>query len=177
MSLTRFKAGYKSILRGTPLATSTRIYIRDLQSSATSKPWFISEEEGESNELFELLKPLRSTSTPPSLTPEHDLPTNTPSHLQVLYGVLKSSPFFEPNRIRIMPSGTDETTPVPAPPLPSVRHKGRRRVRGGTDFGPGVDTPSSMDKEIWAWLVFAQVRHVFLCQVTMLRFPCLPSIR
>lgn len=164
MSLTRFRAGYKSILRETTLAASTRVFTRSLQSNATSKPWFISEEEGQSNELFGLLKPLPlevPTSAPPSLTPEHVLPTNTPSHLQILHGVLKSSPFFEPNRIRIMPSGTDETTPVPAPPLPSVRHKGRRRVRGGTDFGPGVDTPSSVGEEIWAWLVFAQVGHVF----------------
>lgn len=160
MSLTRLGARYKSVLRGATQAVSTKIHTRTLQSNAILKPWFISEEEAQPDDLLELLNPSPlkvSTLTPPS-APEHVLPMNTPSHLQVFYGILKSSPFFEPNRIRILPSGTDETVPVPAPPLPSVRQKGRRRFRGGTDFGPGVETPG-MGEEIWPWLVFAQIKE------------------
>lgn len=137
------------------------IHRRSLHTAVLSKPWFISEERAEP--LSKLPETTTSITAALSVTPKHTLLASTPLHLRKLHEHLKNSPFLEQDLIKIIPSGTDETTPVPAPPLPSTRPKGRRRVRGGTDFGVGISVPFDANAvgEVWPWLVFAQVSTFF----------------
>jgi len=112
-------------------------------------PWFVTPEDEEFN--AEVLKtehdaqPRAASLIPP-------IPHDVPDHIRELHTMLSTSPYLD--RSNLLVSRPRE--PVAAPPLPFRSPKGRRRVRGGTDFGVGIDMPNN---GIWDWCVLAQVKE------------------
>jgi len=122
-------------LRRLPLPRAFRAPIR---RTFTSRPWFVSPDDEESQVVL-------NERVPP-------LPEDTPDHVRQLHATLSTLPYLDTSYLTV----TRPIEPLPAPPLPKMAQKGRRRRRGGTDFGVGIDMPMG---GIWNWYILAQVKE------------------
>jgi len=127
----------------------SRIPVRYLSASLTIRtnnvPWFITPEHEEFDE--EDLTPKAPVKAPP-------IPEDVPEHIRELHTALSTSPYLDRSQLLV----TRPIAPLPAPPAPPRPVHGRRRRRGGNDFGEGIDGLDMSTMGIWNWYVLAQVK-------------------
>ncbi|OCH89111.1 hypothetical protein OBBRIDRAFT_813317 [Obba rivulosa] len=113
-----------------------------------SIPWFVDPAEYAPQPPSPAPSPLRHAQSFPPLPAA--LPPSGP--IARLHAALAASPHIEPGMLVVR-----EPVPTPlGPPLPEQPVKGRRRRRGVTNSGEGIDAETG---GIWSWIVLAQVKE------------------
>jgi hypothetical protein len=131
-------------------------------SAAPAAPWFVDPA------YVDRPSPPHMPAKPHTALPP--LPEGVPRALAQLHAALADSPHLEPGTLLVR---TPIETPQ-GPPLPYSPPKGRR-MRGGTEFGEGVEgrikgVPESGG--IWSWIMLAQVNSYLVFLLTYVLNVC-----